>query len=129
MAEVGMSTEEESHPRNPINNEEGNLRDGEIWINLNESQYNKSKQQITIKELRSELKRVKEDNEWILKDQEELNTILLAKIHNDEKEKNKDSKHVMPKTTPYKHKVRKLEFSSRKTETSSEESVKHHSKK
>ena len=30
MAEVGMSSEEESHTRNPINNEEGNLRDGEI---------------------------------------------------------------------------------------------------
>ena len=40
MAEVGMSSEEESHPRNPINNEEGNIRDGEIWVNLNESQTN-----------------------------------------------------------------------------------------
>ena len=28
MAEVGMSLEEESRPRNPINNEEGNIRDG-----------------------------------------------------------------------------------------------------
>ena len=28
MADVGMSTEEESHPRNLVNNEEGNLREG-----------------------------------------------------------------------------------------------------
>ena len=41
MLEVGMSAEEESHPRNPINNEEDNLRDGNIWVNLNESQDNK----------------------------------------------------------------------------------------
>ena len=36
-----MSAEEESHPRNLINNEEGNLRDGEIWVNVNESQTNR----------------------------------------------------------------------------------------
>ena len=78
-----MSTEEESHPRNPINNEEGNLRDGEVSINLNKSQHNKSELQRTVKKLRSELKRVKEDNERILKYQEELNNILAFKIHND----------------------------------------------
>ena len=37
MADVGMYVEEESHPRDPVNNEEGNLRDGELWVNLNES--------------------------------------------------------------------------------------------
>ena len=37
MAGVGIPAEEESHPRNPVNNEEGNLREGEIWVNLNES--------------------------------------------------------------------------------------------
>ena len=63
MADVGMSIEEESHPRNTINNEEGNLRDGEIWVNLNEIQDNKYELQRIVKELRSELKRVKEDNE------------------------------------------------------------------
>ena len=26
--------EEESHPKNPVNNEEGNLREGEIWVNI-----------------------------------------------------------------------------------------------
>ena len=35
MADVGMSAEEESHSRNPVNNEEGNLREGEIWVNIN----------------------------------------------------------------------------------------------
>ena len=68
MTEVGMSTKEESHPRNPINNEEGNLRDGEIWTNLNKSQNNNpSELQRDVKELRSKLKRVREDNERILK--------------------------------------------------------------
>ena len=85
MEEVGMSIEEESHPRNPINNEEGNLRDGDIWVNLNEIQVKKYELQRTIKELRLELKGVKEDNERILKSQEELNNILLANIHNGEK--------------------------------------------
>ena len=30
MAHVGMYTEEESHPINLMNNEKGNLRDGEL---------------------------------------------------------------------------------------------------
>ena len=37
MVDVGIPIEKESHPRNPVNNEEGNIRDGEIWVNLNES--------------------------------------------------------------------------------------------
>ena len=79
-----------------------------------------------VTELTSKLKSVREDNERILKAQEELNNILLANIHNDEKEKNKESEHKMPKSTPYKCKGRKLEFSIHKDETSSEELVKHH---
>ena len=43
-----------------------------------------------------------------MKAQEELNNISLAKIHNNEKEKNKEPKHNMPKTTPYKCKEMKL---------------------
>ena len=93
-----------------------------------ESQDNKSELQRTVKELKSKLKRV-EDNERILKAQEELNNILLAKIHNDEKEKNKEPEHNMPKTTPYKRKERKLEFSSHGDKTSTEESIKHHTEK
>ena len=34
MADVGMFAEEESHTRNPVNNEEGNPREGEIWVNV-----------------------------------------------------------------------------------------------
>ena len=61
--------------------------------------------------------------------QEELNNILLAKIHNDENEKNKEPEHNMPKNTPYKRKGRKLEFSSHEAKNYSEESVKHHIEK
>ena len=64
-----------------------------------------------------------------MKAQEKLNNILPAKIHNDEKEKNKEPKHNMPKKTPYKRKGRKLECSNHKDEISSEESVKHHTQK
>ena len=53
---------------------------------------------------------------------------MLAKIHNDEKEKNKEYEIELPTTAPYKRKGRKLEYSSHKIETSSEESVKHHRK-
>ena len=49
MAGVGMSAEEKSHPRNPVNNEQG-----EIWVNLNENQNdNPYELQRTVKELRS----------------------------------------------------------------------------
>ena len=57
-----------------------------------------------------------------------MNTILLEKIHNEEKDKNKESDHEIPKTAPSKRKGRKLEFSIHKPDTSSEESVKHHRK-
>ena len=66
------------------------------------------------------LRKVKENNERILKAQEDLNDILSAKIHNDEKEKNKESEHDLPKNAPYKHKGRKMEFSIHKPETSNE---------
>ena len=62
MVQVGMSIEEESHPINPINNEEGNLRDGEIWVNLNEIQDNKSELQRIVNELISKIKIFKEDH-------------------------------------------------------------------
>ena len=32
-----MSAEGESHTKYPKNNEEGNIIDGEIWVNMNES--------------------------------------------------------------------------------------------
>ena len=85
MADAVMSVEEEHLPEQPLN-EDGNLRDGEFWVYLNESQDNKSELKKTMNELRYELRRVKEDYERILKAQEELNTILLQKIHNEDKD-------------------------------------------
>ena len=35
-----MSAEEERHLENPLNNEEGNLKDGEILVDLNDIQDN-----------------------------------------------------------------------------------------
>ena len=63
MADAEMSAEEEHHLENALNNEEGNLRDGEIWVDLNDSQDNKSESQRTVKELTSELRKFKEENE------------------------------------------------------------------
>ena len=37
IAYVGMSVEEEYDSRNHVNSEEDFLREGEIWVNLNES--------------------------------------------------------------------------------------------
>ena len=62
MADAGMSAEEEHHLEQPLN-EEGNLRDGQFWVDLNESQDNKFELKRTVNELRSELRNVKEDNE------------------------------------------------------------------
>ena len=62
----------------------------------------------------------KEDNERVLKAQEELNNVLLTKIHNNEEEKNKRLELNMAITAPYKRKVRKLKFSNHKIESSSE---------
>ena len=106
MADAEMSTKEECHPENTLNHEEGNLKDGEIWVDLKGSQDNKYELKRAVKELRSEIRKFKEYNEQILKAQEELNFILLAKIHNDEKEKNKESKQEILKTAPYKCKGR-----------------------
>ena len=99
MADTRISTEEEHHPKQPLN-EEGNLRDGGFWVDLNEIQDNKYELKMTMNELRYELRKVKEDNEQILKAQEELNTIMSQKIHNEEKDKNKDFDQELPKNAP-----------------------------
>ena len=64
--------------------------------------------QQTVKELREELKWVKEDKERILKAHEELNNILLSKLHSNEKEKHKEPELNMEKPTSYKHKGGKM---------------------
>ena len=58
-----MYAEEERHPKDPLNKEEGNLRDGEIWVDLSVSQDNKPEIKLILKELRYELRKVKEYNE------------------------------------------------------------------
>ena len=89
MGDVGIYAEEERHPEQLLNNEEGNIREGEFWVDLNESQYNKYELKRIVDELRSKLRKVNEDNEKIMKAQKELSTILLAKVHNEEKDINK----------------------------------------
>ena len=54
---------------------------------------------------------------------------MLSKMHSNEKEKNKEPKLNMERTTPYKRKVEKLDFSKHETESSSEESAKHNTEK
>ena len=84
-----MSAEGESHPKDMENNEEGNIRDSEIWVNINESGNDNPYELLqTIKYLREELKWVKEDNELILKEQEELNNVLLTKLYRNDEDKN-----------------------------------------
>ena len=63
MADAKMYAKEERRPKNPLNKQEGNLRDGEFWVDINDSQNNKSKLKQTVNELRSEVRNVKEDNE------------------------------------------------------------------
>ena len=60
MADAGMFAEEEHRLEQPLN-EEGNLRDGELWVYLNEIQDNKSELKRIVNKLRSELRKVKED--------------------------------------------------------------------
>ena len=46
------STERESHPKDIENNEDSNIREGEIWVNQNESRNdNPSKLLQTVKDL------------------------------------------------------------------------------
>ena len=44
-----MSAYEECQPKNPLDKEEGNLRDGEIWVDLSVRQDNKSKLKVILK--------------------------------------------------------------------------------
>ena len=87
MVDAEMYEKEKFLPKNLLNKQEGNLRDGEFWVDINDNRDYKSELKRTVNELISELRKVKEDNERILKAQEELNTILLEKIHNEEKDK------------------------------------------
>jgi len=78
---------------------------------LNESKKKKSSKLLqTVRDLKAELQSVKEDNERILKAQEELNHILPSQMHNQENDKIKESESDIG-TISYKHKGKKLKFS------------------
>ena len=49
MADAETSTEEERNPENPLDNEDGNLWNVEIWVDINDIRYNKSELKQTIK--------------------------------------------------------------------------------
>ena len=71
MAKVEMSIEGESHPKERENIEEGNIRDGDIWVNLNESMNdNQSEILHTTNYLKVELQTIKQDYKRIVKSQE-----------------------------------------------------------
>ena len=67
---------------------------------------NSSKLLQTVKDLKIETETVKKENERILRAQEELNQILLKKFHNEEKDKQVESK-----TTSYQHKSKRSKHS------------------
>jgi len=63
-----------------------------------------------VTDLREELKKIREDNERILKTQEELNLILLEKLCNQNTDKNKGQNSSNSKIAQTKKKTRKLEY-------------------
>ena len=97
MRGVEASAKDGSHHNNPYN----------IYVELN-NQLSELLQ--TVKDLRAELQTVKEDNERILRAQEELNHILLDKIHNRGKDKIREHKNES-RTVSYKRKGNHLKFS------------------
>ena len=64
----------------------------------------------TVRELRDELQTMKQDNQIIL----ELNEYLLDKMNKQEKDK-RSAIEIDSKTTSYKHKEKRVEYSNRKT--------------
>ena len=105
MKGVEAFAEDGSHHNNPDN----------IYVELN-NQLSELLQ--TVKYLRAELQTVKEDNERILRAREELNQILLDKIHNGGKDKRKEHE-TESGTVSYKHKGKKLKFPNSESKSSS----------
>ena len=77
MEGVEAYTKDGSHHNNPDN----------IYVELNNQPLELLQ---TMKDLKSEIQTVKEDNERILRAREELNQILLDQIHNGGKDKIKE---------------------------------------
>ena len=105
MEGVGESAEDRSYHNNLDN----------IYVELNNQP---SELLQTIKDLKAELKNVKEDNEIILRAEEELNQILLDKLHNEGKDNKKEHESEYG-TISYKRKGKKLKFSNNESNSSS----------
>ena len=103
---AGASAAGDSSPKGHDNE---NVED--IWVNLNKSRNdNQSELMQTIKDLKEELQNVKKDNERILKAHEELNNILLNKIHSKVANLHKGPEAEEIGIASYKRKTKKLEF-------------------
>ena len=105
MEGVEASIEDASHHNNRDN----------IYVELNNQPYELLQ---TVKCLRSKLQTVKEDNERILKAQDELNHILLDKIHNGGKDETREHETEFG-IVSYKRKGNKLKFSNCESKSSS----------
>ena len=101
-----------SHHKNPDN----------IYVELNNQPYELLQ---TTKDLKTELQTVKEDNERILRAQEELNQILLDNLNNEGKDKRKEHESEYG-TISYKCKGKKLQFSDNESNSSSKINVRSH---
>ena len=115
MERVEASTEDESHHNNPDN----------IYVELNNQPYELLQ---TLKDLKTELHTVKEDNERILRAQEELNQILLDNLNNEGKDKRKEHEYEYG-TISYKCKGKKLKFCDNESNSSSRIKVRSHREK
>ena len=96
MEGVDASVEDGSHHNNLDN----------IYVELNNQP---SELLRTVKELKTELQNVKEYNEIILREHEELNQILLDKLHNKENDKRKEHEYESG-TISYKREGKRLKF-------------------
>ena len=115
MEGVEASTEDGSHHNNPYN----------IYVELNNQP---SELFQTLKYLKAESHTVKEDNERILRAQEELNQILLDKIHNGGKDKRKEHE-IESGTVSYKCKGKKLKFYDNESKSFSRIKLRSHKEK
>ena len=97
-----------------------------LYMELNYDSYYELLQ--TIKDLKVELQNVKEDNERILRAHEELNQILLDKLHNEGKDKRKELEYEYG-TLSYKRKGKMLRFYDNESNSSLGINVRPHKEK
>ena len=112
MELVEKSAEDGSHHNNPDN----------IYVELNNQPSELVK---IVKYLKVELQTITEDNERVLRALEELNQILLDKIHNGGKDKRKEHE-TKSGIVSYKHNGKKLKFSDSESKSSSGVKVRSH---